>query len=63
MTNDNGLPYRVGDSVRVDNPILREHGASGKVYAYDPEARWYVVELDKGPPWRGRYDAWELANA
>ena len=23
MTNDNGLPYRVGDQVRIINPALR----------------------------------------
>lgn len=27
---------------------------------YDPEAQWYVVDLDAGPPWRGRYEAGEL---
>ena len=63
MSNDNGLPYRVGDPVRIINPALPESGVCGEVCGYDPEARWYVVELDKGPPWRGRYDAWELANA
>ena len=55
MTNDNGLPYQVGDWVRV-----KESGVCGEVCGYDPEARWYVVELDKGPPWRGRYEASEL---
>lgn len=60
MTNDNGMPYRVGDWVRVINPELTEYGVCGEVCGYDPEAQWYVVELDTAPPWRGRYNEPEL---
>ena len=63
MTNAEPLKYRVGDPVRIINPALPESGVCGEVCEYDPDTQWYLVELDKGPPWRGRYDAWELANA
>lgn len=63
MTNDNGLPYRVGEWVRVNKPGLREHRTLGVVYGYDHETQWYLVELDRGPPWRGRYESGELTPA
>lgn len=52
--------YKDGDAVRINKPTLREHGVTGTVKSYDEETQWYWVELDKGPPWRGKYEHGEL---
>lgn len=49
-----------GSSVKVNKPTLRAHGNTGVVLDYDAETEWYFVELDQGPPWRGRYPRNEL---
>ena len=49
-----------GDMVRINMPMLREHGVTATVKSYDDTTEWYWVELDKGPPWRGKYRRWEL---
>lgn len=56
-------PAFVGDSVQVINPELTEYGVCGEVCGYDPEAQWYVVDLDTGPLCRGRYEESELEPA
>lgn len=55
--------YSDGASVRINKPTLREHGVTGKVQSYDDSTQWYWVELDKGPPWRGKYEHSELMIA
>lgn len=52
--------YHDDDKVKINKPTLREHGITGTVKSYDQETQWYWVELDQGPPWRGRYEASEL---
>lgn len=52
--------YNDGDTVRINKPTLREHGVTGTVKSYDDATQWYWVELDKGPPWRGKYEHSEL---
>lgn len=52
--------YPVGTKVQINKPGLREHGANGTVQFYDPETEWHWVELDSGPPWRGKYERGEL---
>ena len=54
------MPYQDGTKVRIDNSKLREHGVTGTVQSYDAETQWYWVELDQGPPWRGKYEQDEL---
>jgi hypothetical protein len=49
-----------GSRVRINKPSLREHGTPGTVNDYDDRTQWYLVELDLGPPWRGRYERCEL---
>jgi hypothetical protein len=55
--------YHDGTRVRINNPALREHGVLGTVQTFDAETEWYLVELDKGPPWRGKYEQEEIAFA
>ena len=57
------IRYEDGETVRVNKPALREHGATGRVEFYDEETEWYWVELDQGPPWRGKYEHSELEPA
>ena len=52
--------YKDGDKVQINKPTLREHGATGTVKSYDEATQWYWVELDQGPPWRGKYEHSEL---
>lgn len=65
IDNDTGAPlvprFPEGSKVRVNKPTWREHGVIGTLTWYDPDTKWYWVELDRGPPWRGRYEAEELA--
>jgi hypothetical protein len=53
--------YNVGERVQINIPTLREHGVTGIVQSYDEATQWYWVELDQGPPWRGKYEQSELA--
>ena len=50
----------IGDKVRIAWPGMREHGVTGTVNDFNPDTEWYFVELDSGPPWRGKYTALEL---
>lgn len=52
--------YQIGDKVRIAWPGMREHGVTGTVNDFNPDTGWYFVELDSGPPWRGKYTALEL---
>lgn len=56
------IRYIEGDPVQIDKPTLREHGVTGTVKSYDAETKWYWVELDQGPPWRGNYEHSELVT-
>ena len=49
-----------GDRVRINRPGLGEHGRSGIARHCDEELGWVSVDLDDGPPWRGRYTLSEL---
>lgn len=59
----NTRKYADGDHVLVNKPSLREHGIFGLVTDFDVSTLWYSVELDKGPPWRGKYEESELLPA
>ena len=52
--------FNCGETVRINKPTLGEHGVTGVVKSYDDETQWYWVELDQGPPWRGKYGHSEL---
>lgn len=52
--------YSNGGAVQINKPGLREHGVTGTVRGYDELTKWYFVELDHGPPWRGEYEHTEL---
>ncbi len=54
--------YQDGDMVQINKPTLREHGRIGKVHNYDDLTGWYWIEFDSGPPWRGKYEAEEIAT-
>lgn len=54
--------YNDGDVVRINKPTLREHGVTGTVKSYDEATQWYWVELEQGPPWRGKYEHSELVT-
>jgi len=49
-----------GSRVRINKPLLREYGTPGTVNDYDDRTQWYLVGLDLGPPWHGRYERCEL---
>lgn len=53
--------YGINDKVRINWPVMPEHGVSGTVKYCDPETELYFVEFDSGPPWRGLYTEAELA--
>ena len=55
--------YKPGARVRINKPTLREHGVTGTAQEYDEATQWYWVELDQGPPWRGKYEHSELEQA
>lgn len=59
-TREMGPAHNEGDKVRINKPTLREHGVTGTVKSYDTDTKWYWVELDNGPPWRGKYEHSEL---
>ena len=54
--------YNDGETVRINKPTLREHGVTGTVKSYDAATQWYWVDLDQGPPWRGKYEHAELVT-
>lgn len=58
--SDMNTRHKNGDAVRINKPALREHGMTGVVKSYDEETQWYWIELDRGPPWRGKYEQSEL---
>ena len=58
MRHENEL--NPGVKVFVNNENLQEHKKQGTLKTYDPESSLYFVEFDKGPPWRGFYEADEL---
>lgn len=51
---------KVGDKVLINKPTLREHNVIGTVNDYNSETKWFFVELERGPPWRGNYELSEL---
>ena len=60
---DDKNSFEIGDRVRINKPTLREHRRIGVVQYYDFETRWFSVELENGPPWRGKYEYSELEDA
>lgn len=55
-----GRKYQDGEKVCINKPTVREHGVTGTVTYYNPDTQWYSVELDNGPPFRGKYEEEEL---
>lgn len=55
--------FKIEEKVRINKPALQEHGLEGTVRDYNEETRWYFVELDNGPPWRGHYNHNELEKS
>lgn len=50
----------VGTRVMIDKPGVREHGSEGTVTDWNEQTGWASVEIDRGPPWRGKYELGEL---